>query len=68
LAIDAPRTRSLKTREGIEETLNMASNTSCATVRQDGTADENARATGSEVDRCTVRSFVGLNVPHPFGV
>jgi hypothetical protein len=29
LAIDAPRTRSLKTREGIEETLNMASNTSC---------------------------------------
>jgi hypothetical protein len=34
LAIDAPRTRSLKTREGIEETLNMASNTSCTDAAQ----------------------------------
>jgi hypothetical protein len=72
LAIDAPRTRSLKTREGIEETLKHGLeyllHRCGATVRQDGAADENARATGSEVDRCTVRSFVGLNVPHPFGV
>jgi hypothetical protein len=47
-----------QTSEGIEETLKHGLEYllhGCgATVRQDGAADENARATGSEVDRCTL--------------